>query len=326
MFPNPPKPSRTPSRLTVAATGVALLATALIGCGGGGGSASSGAGSGNAEPVIAAIRTESLKFGLPSTFVASGSNLDESVTLQTGGVACTGPQVTRISSTEVRVVCTPDDVGQLQISLVRQGVTLKAHTDEVVKPRVQMVIGSGTTARQIELTIEPGPRGGVQRGWANNFLYYVTSGFYNGTFFHGLFENTVMDGGCYARYPNATPSLDKKGATVFAPAPLAPLTIEGGMRNLQYTVAISQAPCTGAQLSSFSLNLLDNSAGKLTDRDAAKFVAIGSFNGADAATRQSLIDLSKLTRRIQINPQEAWLPNAPNDLAAGTIQSMTQTR
>ncbi len=326
MFSNPPKPFRTPSRQTVTATGAALLAGALIGCGGGGGSASSGTGSGNAEPLIAAIRTESLKFGLPSTFVASGSNLDESVTLQTGGVACTGPQVTRISSTEVRVVCTPDDVGPLQVSLVRQGVTLKTYTDEVVKPSVQMVIGSGTTARQIELTIEPGPRGGVQRGWANNFLYYVNSGFYNGTFFHGLFENTVMDGGCYTRYPNATPSLDKKGTTVFAPAPLAPLTIEGGMRNLQYTVAISQTPCTGAQLSSFSLNLLDNSAGKLTDRDAQKFVAIGSFNGADAATRQSLIDLSKLTRRIQTNPQEAWLPNAPNDLAAGTIQSMTQTR
>ncbi len=275
--------------------------------------------------MITAIRTESLKFGRPSTFIASGSNLDETVTLQTGGVVCTSPRADRVSSTEARLVCTPEDVGPLQISLVRQGVTLRTHADEVVKPRVQMVIGSGTTTRQIELTIEPGSRGGVQRGWANNFLYYVNSDFYNGTFFHGLFENTMVDGGCYTRYPNATPSLDKKSNAAVAPAPIAPLTIEGGMRNLQYTVAMSQAPCTGAQLSSFSLNLLDNSTGKLTDRDAAKFVAIGSFNGADAAIRQLLIDLSRLTRRIQTNPSEAWLPNAPNDLAAGTIQSMTQT-
>jgi hypothetical protein len=315
-----------PSRPLVAATGAALLAGALIGCGGGGGAAPAGAGGAGSEPIVAAIRTDSLKFGLPSTFVASGSNLDETVTLQTGGVVCTSPRADRISSTELRVVCTPEDVGPLQITLVRQGVTLKTHADEVVKPRVQVLIGSGATARQIELTIEPGSRGGVQRGWANNFLHYVNSGFYNGTFFHGLFENTVVDGGCYARDPNSTPSLNRKSATVFAPAPLAPLTIEGGMRNVQYTVAISQVPCTGAQFSSFSLNLLDNSTGKLTDRDAAKFVAIGSFNGADAATRQQLIDLSRLTRRIQTNPQEAWLPNAPNDLAAGTIQSMTQTR
>ena len=307
--------------------GAVLLAGALTGCGGGGGSATAGAGAAGSEPIVTAIRTDSLKFGLPSTFVVSGSNLDESVTVPPpGGVTCTSPRADRISATELRIVCTPEDVGPLQITLVRQGVTLGTHTDEVVKPRVQMVIGSGASARQIELTIEPGSRGGVQRGWVNNFLHYVNSGFYNGTFFHGLFENTVVDGGCYARDPNSTPSLDRKSATALAPAPLAPLTIEGGLRNLQYTVAISQAACTGAQFSSFSLNLLDNSTGKLTDRDAAKFVAIGSFNGADAATRQQLIDLSRLTRRIQTNPQEAWLPNAPNDLAAGTIQSMTQTR
>ena len=300
----------------------------LQGCGGGGASPPQATPSNvatGAEPVVTDISTNSLRFGLTSTFVGTGSNLDESVVAKIGGITCSNPQVNRTSASEVRVTCTPEDLGIVQIELVRQGVTLKTRAFEVVKPRVRMVIGTSENRRQVDITVDPGQKGGLQRSWANNFLHYVNNGFYDGTIFHRLYESTALDGGCYARDPSATPSIAaKRSATVFSPAPVQPLVIEGALRNLQYTFSLSKEPCVGSQLSGFALNLLDNSTGKITDRDKAGYVAIGSYNGNEAAIQQQLVSLSKLAQRGQVAPPSDWLPLAPADLAAGTIQSFSR--
>ncbi len=259
--------------------------------------------------MIAAIRTESLKYGLPSVFVATGSNLDQSVVAQTGGAACLSPSVTYSSSTELRFVCTPDDLGSLQIALMRQGAVLKTHTDEVVKPRVLMVIGTGNNPAQLEITIEPGPRSGAQRAWANNFLHYVNKGYYNDTILHGLYQSAVVDGGCYS-----TALKPKPAATVFA---IDPVALQGNLtppQNLQYTLSMNPDACIGSQFSGFSLYVV-----KGNNRDTSKYVVIGNFRDTD----KGVVDaLSNLVQR-----GGDWLSTSPSnlDLAKGTIKTLSQT-
>lgn len=327
--PLPLEVSLLPAR-PVTAAGLALCALLLGGCGGGGGSggATGGAASGT-SPVITALVTESLKFGLPSTFVATGSNLDESVKAEWGGeVVCSAPSVTKVSSTELRVVCTPQDIGILQLSLVRSATSLKSLTEQVMEPKVLMVIGTGTERRQLEVTINPGLRGGLQRAWALNFLHYVNSGFYQNTLLDTLADLTRIEGGCLIRNAplNGTPSIKAKTvqpANLFTPEPVVPLVVNGDISNKKYTLAMSPVKCGANQYSSFSLNLNDNS-GDLGQRDRDKFVAIGSYTSADPSVQQSLLDLSTLATRTTGTKDLIQL--TADELAPRTLSSMTQIR
>jgi cyclophilin family peptidyl-prolyl cis-trans isomerase len=323
--------SLLPARCLTAAA-LVHLALLLGGCGGGGGG---GSGSPTGEtatatsPVITALRTESLKFGSLSTFVATGSHLDDSVKAEWGGdVACAAPSVSRISSSELRIVCTPQDIGILQLSLVSGGKGLKSLTDRVVEPRVLMVIGTGTERRQLEIAVNPGLPGGLQRTWALNFLHYVNSGFYQNTILDTLADMTRIEGGCLIRNAplNGTPSIKAKAiptANVFNPEPLVPLVVTGDISNKKYTLAMSPVKCGGALYSSFSLNLNDNS-GDLGQRDRDKYVAIGSYPSADPSIQQSLLDLSTLATRTTNNKDLIQL--TADELAPRTLSSITQTR
>lgn len=284
-----------------------------MGCGGGGGGGGGTPAPDSTEspkPIVTAVRTESLKYGLPSVFVATGSNLDGWVTPQFGGARCLSPTTTVISATELRLECTPDDVGPLQISLVHQGIVLKTHPDEVVKPRVLMSIGTGNTEAQLEVTVEPGTRGTVQRAWANNFLAYVNQGYYNDTIFHGLYPSAVVDGGCYS-----TALKQKTAGSVFA---LDPLALQGNATppaNLQYTLSMNPDSCVGSQFSGFSLYVV---AGN--NRDTSKYVIVGNFSDQNAAAVDALSNL--------VQRGGDWLGQSPSnaDLAKGTVKNMSQTR
>jgi len=316
----------------IAAAGLTSLALLLAGCGGGGGGGSgapAGESAPGSSPVVTALRTDSLKFGAPSTFVATGSNLDASVKAEWGGdVACAAPSLTRISSSELRIVCTPQDIGILQLSLVSGGKSLKSITDRVVERRVLMVIGTGTERRQLEVAVNPGLPGGLQRTWALNFLHYVNSGFYQNTILDTLADMTRIEGGCLIRNAplNGTPSIKAKTiqpANLFSPEPLVPLVVTGDISNKKYTLAMSPVKCGGSQYSSFSLNLNDNS-GDLGQRDRDKYVAIGSYTSTDPSVQQSLLDLSTLATRTTNNRDLIQL--TADELAPRTLSSMTQTR
>ena len=314
---------------TLAAAATLCAAALLEGCGGGGGSASSTAGGSGGEPVVTAVRTESLKYGLPSTFVVTGSNLDTTVKEALGGaVACSAPSLTRVSASELRVVCTPNDLGVLQVSLVSGGKTLATHTAEVLTPRVMMEIGTGTERRQLELTVNLGAAGGLQRTWANNFLHYVNIGFYQDTILDMLEDMTRIEGGCLTRKApvGGTPSITDKNiptTSVFNPEPVLPSSVTEAISNKKYTLAMGPAKCDGTQYSRFSLNLIDNSGG-ISARDDKKYVAIGSYAGTDPLIQQSLTDLSILARNTSNNkPLREW---TADELAPRTIRSMTRIR
>jgi cyclophilin family peptidyl-prolyl cis-trans isomerase len=82
-----------------------------------------------------------------------------------------------------------------------------------------------------------------------NFLQYVTDGFYPGTIFHRVVQNFVVQGGGY------TAGMKEK-------ATRAPIQNEAtnGLRNLRGTVAMARTRVLRSGTSQFYINVSDNSA------------------------------------------------------------------
>lgn len=101
-----------------------------------------------------------------------------------------------------------------------------------------------TSAGRIVLELDPGkaPR------TVANFLTYVESGHYNGTIFHRVVPNLLVQGGAY------TPDLQPKPER----APV-PLEAGNGLSNLRGTIAAARRPDTrDSATAQFFINVVDN--------------------------------------------------------------------
>ncbi|WP_461059344.1 peptidylprolyl isomerase [Silanimonas algicola] len=101
-----------------------------------------------------------------------------------------------------------------------------------------------TSAGRIVLELDPGkaPR------TVANFLAYVESGHYNGTVFHRVVPNLLVQGGAF------TPDLQPKPER----APV-PLEADNGLSNLRGTIAAARRPDTrDSATSQFFINVVDN--------------------------------------------------------------------
>ena len=254
--------------------------------------------------------------------MVTGSNLNGTVTPRLGGSGvCTRLAAQdQITATELRIVCRPDELGTLQLAIVSNssGETLKIHAETIEEPKVRFSVGTGATTREFEITLRAGLSGSIQRAWVDDFLYYVRSGFYDGTIFHSVNTGSVIEGGCYD-----TSLAQKRSASLAPVTPLVPQPLVVPMTNVAYSLSMSPTACGTGQLSAFALNLADNSSGKIVDLDARKYVAVGSYDGTDAAVRNAIYQISSLAPK---GGTEQSLPNSPADRAAGTIRSLAQTR
>ena len=94
---------------------------------------------------------------------------------------------------------------------------------------------------QIELDNEKAPI------TSKNFIEYVEQGFYDGTIFHRVIKNFMIQGGGF------TPDMSQKGTN-----PEIENEAANGLKNSKYSIAMARTMAPHSASSQFFINVVDN--------------------------------------------------------------------
>ncbi len=125
-------------------------------------------------------------------------------------------------------------------------------------PRVKLETTLGDIV--LELNVEKAPIS------VRNFLQYVTAGFYNGTIFHRVMSNFMIQGGGF------TPDLVEKKEGLRPPIKNE---WKNGLKNVRGTIAMARTQVADSATAQFFINVVDNAALDVP-RDGAAYAVFGS--------------------------------------------------
>ena len=119
--------------------------------------------------------------------------------------------------------------------------------DDLTKKRVKLETSEGNIVLQLDITRAPLS--------VLNFMKYVRSGFYDGTIFHRVIKDFMIQGGGF------TPEMERK-------TPNAPIKNEAdnGLKNLRGTIAMARTNDPHSATAQFFINTVDNSFLNHTDK------------------------------------------------------------
>ena len=210
--------------------GIALVAL-LSACGGSTGFPS----------VITGVKVQSIKYGHTATIYLGGKDLRSSVTVDTNG-ACINPSFASNSTTDTLVLnCGVKIVGDMPLTIkAEDGSVIYTTTVTVPKPQVTLFTTKGTVVLELDPTTAPIS--------SNNYLSYVSKGFYTSTLFHRVISGFMIQGGGY------TTGMVKKANLS------APIELESnkGLSNLRGTLAMARTNVFNSATSEFFINVVDN--------------------------------------------------------------------
>ena len=210
--------------------GIALVAL-LSACGG----------STGFPPVITGVKVQSIKYGHTATIYLGGKDLRSSVTVDTNG-ACINPSFASNSTTDTLVLnCGVKVVGDMPLTIkAEDGSVIYTTTVTVPKPQVTLFTTKGTIVLELDPTTAPIS--------SNNYLSYVSKGFYTSTLFHRVISGFMIQGGGYT-----TGLVKKTGQS-------APIELESniGLSNLRGTLAMARTNVFNSATSEFFINVVDN--------------------------------------------------------------------
>jgi peptidyl-prolyl cis-trans isomerase A (cyclophilin A) len=207
------------------------LVTLLSACGGGGSDFS---------PIVTQIQANSLRYGQTAVIYVAGQFMRNDMVADTG--TCTSPSFSSTSTPDAAVLnCKVTATGPLPITIkAANGAVLFSDTLTVLPPQVTMITSKGNVVMELDPQKAPIT--------VNNFLSYVSSGYYASTLFHRVIAGFVVQGGGY------TTGLVKK---VGQNAPIA-LESNKGLLNTRSTVAMARTSVPDSATSEFFVNLVDN--------------------------------------------------------------------
>jgi peptidyl-prolyl cis-trans isomerase A (cyclophilin A) len=213
--------------------GMALLAllSLLSACGG----------STGFPPVITGVKVQSLKYGYTATIYLGGKDLRSSITVDSNG-ACTNPSFASNSTTDTLVLnCGVKVVGDMPLTIkAEDGSVIYTTTLTVPKPQVTMFTSKGTIVLELDPTTAPIS--------SNNYLSYVSKGYYTSTLFHRVIPGFMIQGGGY------TTGMVKKAGQSAA----IELESNKGLSNLRGTLAMARTNVFNSATSEFFINVVDN--------------------------------------------------------------------
>ena len=200
-------------------------------------------GSSGFEPVITGAKTQSLMYGHTASILLGGKDLRSNITVDTQG-ACTSPSFASNSTTDLLVLnCRALTVGDFLLSVKSaQGNLLYSEKLTIPKPQVMLFTTKGNITLELEPTIAPVS--------VNNFLTYVSQGFYKGTLFHRVIPGFVVQAGGYS-----SGMVKKLGQA-------APIALESnkGLSNVRGSLAMARTNVPNSATSEFYVNLVNNTS------------------------------------------------------------------
>ncbi len=215
----------------MATTFLVVLSLLLTGCGG----------STGFQPVITAVKPQSVSYGRTATIYLGGKDLRSSLVVETNG-GCINPSFATDSTTDLLVLnCLVKAVGDLPLT-VKTDIGLVVYSSTICVPNPQVTLFTSKGPIALELDPAKAPIS------TNNFLAYVGSGFYKDTMFHRVISGFVVQSGGF------TTSLLKRTASA------APIDLETnkGLSNLRGTLAMARTNVPNSATSEFYINLVDN--------------------------------------------------------------------
>ncbi len=192
-------------------------------------------------PVVTGVKPQSLKYGHTATIYLGGKDLRSNLTVESNG-ACVNPSFASNSTTDNLVLnCGVKVVGDMQLTIKSaEGISLYTTTLTVPKPQVTLFTTKGVIVLELDPSTAPIS--------TNNYLSYVSTGYYTSTLFHRVISGFMIQGGGY------TTGLVKKAGQQ------APIELESnkGLSNLRGTLAMARTNVFNSATSEFFINVVDN--------------------------------------------------------------------
>ncbi|VVE03782.1 Peptidyl-prolyl cis-trans isomerase cyp18 [Pandoraea cepalis] len=157
-------------------------------------------------------------------------------------------------------------LGGALAAAVLSGTTLSAFAQDV-QPQVQFKTSAGNFV--VELNPKAAPK------TVENFLQYVNSGFYNGTIFHRVIGNFMIQGGGF------TPEMNEKPTR----API-PIESQNGLKNVTGTIAMARTSNPNSATAQFFINVKDNASLDYPNPDGYGYAVFGKVvSGMDTVEK-----------------------------------------
>ena len=198
-------------------------------------------GSSEFAPQVTGVKVQSAQYGKVATIYIGGKYLRSSLNIDTSG-ACTNPTFASNSNTDTLVLnCLVSKVGDFSMAVQNaEGVAIYSTTLSIPMPQVALITGKGSITVELDPNLAP--------LCTNNFLIYVSKGFYRSTLFHRVIPSFVVQGGGY------TTGMVKK---TDQSAPIA-LESNKGLSNVRGSLAMARTNLPNSATSEFYINLVDN--------------------------------------------------------------------
>ena len=204
------------------------------------------------------VQAQNLFYGVQAKFFVGVSELNQGLTFSASNCD-TLSQVASSTPTYQSFACTVKGTGPLDfVAKDAQGRVLLTKTFTVPLPQVSMVTSQGTVL--LELNPNAAPLS------VNNFLQYVSDGFYAGTIFHRVIPGLVVQAGGF------TAGLVPKNPAY----PSIPLESQNGLLNTMGTLAMARTSDPNSATSQFFVNLVDNSFLNYKDASNLGYAVFGT--------------------------------------------------
>lgn len=157
-------------------------------------------------------------------------------------------------------------LGGVLAAATLSGTSLSAFAQDA-HPQVQFKTSAGNFV--VELNPKAAPK------TVENFLQYVNSGFYNGTIFHRVIGNFMIQGGGF------TPEMNEKPTR----API-PIESQNGLKNVTGAIAMARTSNPNSATAQFFINVKDNASLDYPNPDGYGYAVFGKVvSGMDTVEK-----------------------------------------